>query len=61
MQFRTLFLGSSEAEQSTVNRWVGISKFPRGAIKIITWGRAGVGEPGQTVNLLYYAEWVRIP
>ncbi len=54
-------------EQLTCNQLVGGSSPSIGSQQIgcdfrtvLYWGRAGVGEPGQTVNLVSLTEWVRI-
>ena len=46
-------------EQLTCNQLVGGSSPSTGSVAVVG-GCAGVGEPGQTVNLVSMTEWVRI-
>ena len=46
-------------EQLTCNQLVGGSSPSTGSVAV-AGGCAGVGEPGQTVNLVSLTEWVRI-
>lgn len=57
---RAITLGGEKYSEFEVGRAEPLDQEP-GSTLDASWGGAGVGEPGQTVNLVAMPEWVRFP
>jgi PD-(D/E)XK nuclease superfamily protein len=59
---RAISLGGTKYSEFEIERAAPISRPDEGSSKLsVRRGGAGVGEPGQTVNLVAMPEWVRFP